>query len=157
MNAYRIRPLKYPWPMVFYLLAVLGAWGLNYVAPLQLLEHRRLLLEIAGAGAVLLGLYLVSWASISLYRNRRAAVLTRSSTRLVIRGPFRFTRNPIYLGYTVITLGAALYFDNAWMLLSAVAAVAVTHLYVVRKQEMHLLARFGYEFERYCRRTRAWI
>ena len=39
----------------------------------------------------------------------------------------------------------------------ALVAAVATHFYVIRKEEMHLLARFGYEFERYCRRTRVWI
>ena len=37
----------------------------------------------------------------------------------------------------------------------AIISAAVTHLYVIRREEKHLLARFGFEFERYCRRTRA--
>jgi protein-S-isoprenylcysteine O-methyltransferase Ste14 len=115
------------------------------------------MLKGIGAVAAISGAYLVVAASIMLFRNRSAHPSKRSSPQLVIRGPFRYSRNPIYLGYTLLTIGAGIYFDNAWMVIFALGAAAVTHLYVIRKEEMHLLARFGYEFERYCRRTRVWI
>ena len=157
MNAYRIRPLKYPWPTVFYLVAVLAALGLERILPLNLPEHRQLLLQISGAIIGLSGFYLIFWASITLYRHRTAMLSNRSAARLVICGPFRFTRNPIYLGYTLLTLGTGLFTGIGWIAIAAIAAATATHLYVIRKEEMHLLARFGYEFERYCRRTRVWI
>lgn len=157
MNAYRIRPVKYPWPTVFYFAAILMAYGLHRIAPFHLPDQHMLLLQVLGGAMGFIGVYLVVWASIMLLRSRTAVLSNRSAARLVIRGPFRYTRNPIYLGYTLLTMGGAVYADNGWMMLGAVSAAAITHLYVIRKEEMHLLARFGYEFERYCRRTRVWI
>jgi protein-S-isoprenylcysteine O-methyltransferase Ste14 len=157
MNAYRIRPVKYPWPTVFYISAILLALGLQRVAPFHLPDQRILLMQVLGSALGLIGVYLVVAASIMLFRNRTALLANRTAARLVIRGPFRYTRNPIYLGYTLLTIGAGVYADNAWMMFAALAAAVITHLYVIRKEEMHLLARFGYEFERYCRRTRVWI
>jgi protein-S-isoprenylcysteine O-methyltransferase Ste14 len=157
MNAYRIRPLKYPWPTIFYIAAALAAIGLQQVVSLRLSEQRQLLLQILGGAMALGAIYLVFWASITLYRHHTAMLSNRTSTHLVICGPFRLTRNPIYLGYTLLTFGAGLLVGNGWLLVAAVIAAVATHLYVIRKEEMHLLARFGYEFERYCRRTRVWI
>jgi protein-S-isoprenylcysteine O-methyltransferase Ste14 len=157
MNAYRIRPVKYPWPTVFYILAILVAVGAQRIMPLHLPDERILLLRIFGGALALFGAYLVVAASIMLFRNRTSLLANRTAARLVIRGPFRYTRNPTYLGYTLLTIGAGVYADNGWMMVAAFAAATVTHLYVIRKEEMHLLARFGYEFERYCRRTRVWI
>lgn len=157
MNAYRIRPLKYPWPVIFYILAMLLAYGLQPFLRLRLHGQNVLLLQGFGVIAAAAGAYLVLAASIMLFRNRSANSSRRGAPRLVICGPFRYTRNPIYLGYTLLTIGIGVYFDNAWTIVFALAAAAVTHLYVIRKEEMHLLARFGYEFERYCRRTRVWI
>lgn len=157
MNAYRIRPVKYPWPAFFYIAAIAFALGIQGVMPLHLPDERLMLLRGMGGVVILLGLYLVVWASIMLFRNRTSVLSNRTAARLVIRGPFRYTRNPIYLGYTVLTMGAGIYADNLWIIFASLAAAAATHLYVIRKEEMHLLARFGYEFERYCRRTRVWI
>jgi protein-S-isoprenylcysteine O-methyltransferase Ste14 len=157
MNAYRIRPVKYPWPTVFYISAILLSLGLQHIVPFHLPDQRMLLMQVLGGALGLIGIYLVVAASVMLFRNRTALLANRSAARLVIRGPFRYTRNPTYLGYTLLTIGAGVYLDNGWMMFASLAAAAITHLYVIRKEEMHLLARFGYEFERYCRRTRVWI
>lgn len=157
MNAYRIRPLKYPWPTVFYIGAIAFACGLHRLAPFNIPKHNMILLQIIAGIVGMIGIYLVASASIRLLRNRTALLSNRSAARLVICGPFRYTRNPIYLGYTLLTLSAGVFMNDGWILMAAIVAAAVTHLYVIRKEEMHLLARFGYEFERYCRRTRVWI
>jgi protein-S-isoprenylcysteine O-methyltransferase Ste14 len=157
MNAYRMRPLKYPWPAVFYALAAsIGVW-IQTLAPLHLSEPHRLAIMGAGALSAAVGFYLIAWGAITLISKRTALRSNRSCTHLITSGPYRLTRNPIYLGYTLLTLGAGLALDNGWLAAAALVAAAATHLYVVRKEELHLLARFGYDFERYRRRTRAWI
>jgi protein-S-isoprenylcysteine O-methyltransferase Ste14 len=157
MNAYRISPIKYPWPAIFYLVALVIALALNHAVPLHIADGQTLSMRLAGVVIGFSGAFLVVWASVLLFRNRAALMASRAAARLVVAGPFRFSRNPIYLGYTLLVGGYGLGADNAWILTTALVAAASTHLYVIRKEEMHLLARFGYEFERYCRRTRAWI
>jgi Putative protein-S-isoprenylcysteine methyltransferase len=78
----------------------------------------------------------------------------RSPSQLLTHGPYRFTRNPIYLGYTASTIAFGLILDNPWFLIAAFAAAVVTSQIVIRREEMHLLAWFGVEYERYCRITR---
>ncbi|HXV29307.1 MAG TPA: isoprenylcysteine carboxylmethyltransferase family protein, partial [Sinorhizobium sp.] len=68
-----------------------------------------------------------------------------------------FTRNPIYLGYTLVMVGIGLMTLNPWFFVMATVAVALTTLVAVRNEERHLLSRFGFEFERYCRHTARWI
>ena len=79
------------------------------------------------------------------------------ASHLVTSGPYRFSRNPVYLGYALVMLGAGLVTGSLWLVAGTVVTVAVTHAWIVRSEEKHLLARFGFEFECYCRRTRPWI
>ena len=81
----------------------------------------------------------------------------RCATHLVTCGPFRYSRNPIYLGYTLMTTGIGLVLGNGWFLVGALIAALVTSYLAIRREESHLLSRFGFEFERYCRTTRRWI
>jgi protein-S-isoprenylcysteine O-methyltransferase Ste14 len=90
--------------------------------------------------------------------ERHTAVLPhRRSSHLVTCGPFRLTRNPIYLGYTIMMVGCGLITLNPWFFIMASLAVALTTAFAVRNEELHLLSRFGFEFERYCRTTSRWI
>lgn len=157
MNAYWRRPLNFPWPPFIYALAVIAAILLGSLVPLPepALSARTTL--VAGAGLVIVALCLDVWALTTLFRARTTVMPHRSSAHLVTSGPFRFSRNPIYLGYTLMTLGLGFIFDNSWLFVAAFVAATLTHLIAIRAEERHLIARFGIEFERYCRRTRAWV
>ena len=157
MNAYRVKPMRFPWTPLVYVLAVLLALGLDRVDPLHIEGGWRLPFEVTGAMVMAAGLWLVVWGYAKLIRHRTALLSSSPTTHLVTTGPYRFTRNPVYLGYTMIMLGAGLYIGNIWMAIIAALTAALTHAWIIRSEEKHLLARFGFEFECYCRRTRTWI
>ncbi len=76
--------------------------------------------------------------------------------RLVIRGPYRFVRNPMYIGAGLALAGAALFYQSLPLLGYAGFFFLATHLFVVRSEEPTLRRTFGQEYEAYCRQTRRW-
>ncbi|MBB4569482.1 protein-S-isoprenylcysteine O-methyltransferase Ste14 [Rhizobium leucaenae] len=112
-----------------------------------------------GIGALLTiaAITLNVWAVKTLFESRTTVLTQRCTVHLVTKGPFRFTRNPTYLGYTLLTAGLGLMIGNLWFVAMAAVAAALTTPLVIRCEEMHLLSRFGCEFEFYCKRTRRWI
>jgi protein-S-isoprenylcysteine O-methyltransferase Ste14 len=76
--------------------------------------------------------------------------------RLVIRGPYRFVRNPMYLGAALALAGAALVYESAPLLLYVGIFLLITHLFVVLYEEPTLRRTFGPEYEAYCHRVRRW-
>ncbi|UJW73829.1 methyltransferase family protein [Rhizobium sp. SL42] len=156
MNAYRQQPLRYPWPPMLFGIAIIAA----------LLAHKLIGILPLGGGSwrslagLLLAAFAVAidvWAAKTLIDSHTPVMHTSCAQRLVTTGPFRFSRNPIYLGYTLMTVALGLITGNAWFLITGLIAAAVTGLVAVRCEEMHLLARFGIDFEQYCRQTRRWI
>jgi len=77
--------------------------------------------------------------------------------KLVIRGPYRFVRNPMYIGAGMTLAGAALYYESVSLLIYAAIFFAVAHLFVVAYEERVLHRSFGSEYEAYCRRVRRWL
>jgi len=76
--------------------------------------------------------------------------------RLVSRGPYRFVRNPMYIGAGLALAGAALFYQS-WPLLSyAGFFFLATHLFVVCYEEPALRQAFGQDYEAYCDRVRRW-
>jgi protein-S-isoprenylcysteine O-methyltransferase Ste14 len=75
---------------------------------------------------------------------------------LVVGGPYRFLRNPMYVGAAVALTGAALFYESIALALYAGAFLLVTHAFVVWYEEPTLRATFGGEYEGYCRRVRRW-
>jgi protein-S-isoprenylcysteine O-methyltransferase Ste14 len=76
--------------------------------------------------------------------------------RLVIQGPYRFVRNPMYLGAEFALAGAALFYGSWTLLGYAGLFFLATHLFVVGYEEPFLRRTFGPEYEAYCRQVRRW-
>jgi protein-S-isoprenylcysteine O-methyltransferase Ste14 len=75
----------------------------------------------------------------------------------VRRGPYRFTRNPMYLGMTVAYVGFTLVFNTAWPLVLLLLVMIGMHRFVIRVEEAYLTELFGQEYAEYRRRVRRWI
>jgi protein-S-isoprenylcysteine O-methyltransferase Ste14 len=76
--------------------------------------------------------------------------------RLVVRGPYRFVRNPMYLGAAIALTGAALFYESTALAGYAGAFLLVTHAFVLLYEEPTLRATFGAEYDAYCRRVGRW-
>ena len=76
--------------------------------------------------------------------------------RLVVRGPYRVVRNPMYLGATLYLAGFALFYRSAGAALYAVAFLVITHSFVVLYEEPTLRRTFGRDYDEYCQRAGRW-
>src|SRR2546430_3064839 len=76
--------------------------------------------------------------------------------RLVVRGPYRMVRNPMYLGAGLALASSALFYQSAPIAAYAALFWLATHLFVVAYEEPTLRRTFGAEYEEYCRRVRRW-
>ncbi|HSX74647.1 MAG TPA: isoprenylcysteine carboxylmethyltransferase family protein [Shinella sp.] len=157
MNAYRMKPLAFPWPPLIYGAALAAAFLLQAHFPLAAAETNIWIARTAGGVLILTAVVLDVWAMRTLLDCRTTILPNRCSTYLVTSGPYRFTRNPIYLGYTLATAGIGLAVLNPWCLVTAMLAAALTSIVAVKREELHLLSRFGVDFERYCNGTTRWI
>jgi len=76
--------------------------------------------------------------------------------RLVIQGPYRFVRNPMYIGADLVLAGMAIFFESLPVLVFTGLFILTTHLFVVLYEESALRRTFGEEYEVYCSRVRRW-
>jgi protein-S-isoprenylcysteine O-methyltransferase Ste14 len=76
--------------------------------------------------------------------------------RLVVQGPYRFVRNPMYLGAGLVLAGAALFYQSIALLGYAGLFLLITHVFVVWYEEPTLRRTFEREYEAYCRRAGRW-
>jgi protein-S-isoprenylcysteine O-methyltransferase Ste14 len=77
--------------------------------------------------------------------------------KFVPHGPYRFMRNPMYLGYVTVLVGLGFWLKSVAMVLFAVVALLVIHAFVVLVEEPGLHKRFGEEYVDYCRAVPRWI
>jgi len=76
--------------------------------------------------------------------------------RLVVRGPYRFVRNPMYIGAALAVVGAALFYKSLALAAFVAGFLLVTHFFVVLYEEPTLRRTFGPEYQAYCDRVRRW-
>jgi protein-S-isoprenylcysteine O-methyltransferase Ste14 len=157
MNEFRSRPLNFPWPPFIYLAACLAAVFAQRLMPLPIFVNVSIFAQAFGGLFILSAVFLDLWALKTLSERHTTVMPHRCATHLVTCGPFRYSRNPIYLGYTLMTTGIGLVLNNGWFIAAALIAALATSYLAIRREESHLLSRFGFEFERYCRTTRRWI
>ena len=76
---------------------------------------------------------------------------------LITSGPYRYTRNPIYVGMTAVYLSVALLANAAWPLVMLPVVLVIVATMVIGREERYLSRTFGEEYLEYCRRVRRWL
>ncbi len=91
------------------------------------------------------------------FKGRGTPLPLNSPKELVATGPYRYVRNPIYVGVLIIVAGYFLWFKTIWMIVYAASVFLVAHLFVTLYEEPHLRKTFGAAYEDYCKRVLRWI
>ena len=142
-------------PPLIYAASMLAGIGLNKLWPLAMPFglHGPVL-----AGALLALVMLLSGFCIREYHKAGTEVRAdRPDTALITSGPYRYTRNPLYLCLTLVQLGVAMYLNNAWILGMTVTSVVAISGYAIRREERYLEQVFGQDYRDYRQRVRRWI
>jgi protein-S-isoprenylcysteine O-methyltransferase Ste14 len=146
---------------IFPPLIYLGAMALGFL--IQLVAPARLGPEWHGArlrtGGVLIAIAVAMIASAAIVFRRAGTTPnpTRPTTALVARGPYLFTRNPMYVAWAILCLAAALIGNSLWVAIMAIPAVLITKKVVIDREEAYLARKFGDEYRAYCARVRRWL
>jgi protein-S-isoprenylcysteine O-methyltransferase Ste14 len=146
--------VRFP-PPLLYAGGLALALLLERAAPLGSLPRtpaRALALPLLLVGAGLLA------AGLEGFRRARTEVLPfRPTTALVTGGPYRLSRNPMYVALLAVYLAAALWFDVAWALVLAPLVVLAVDRLVIAREERYLEAKFGDAYRAYRARVRRWV
>jgi protein-S-isoprenylcysteine O-methyltransferase Ste14 len=104
-----------------------------------------------------LALALFAWAIVTMTRAGSNVPTNRPTTTIVESGPYRFTRNPIYLGMFLGLIGLTIAFDTLWLLVMLVPFALVIRYGVVAREEAYLDRKFGEVYRAYRSRVRRWL
>lgn len=143
-------------PRVFWLCLLVGGflfwlfpWRINWFTPTWRIA--------LGAGLALAGFSFMMWGH-GIFRDRDVNVPTNLPAReLVMQGAYRFSRNPMYVGFLAILLGIGLAVGSWWMLLNSLPMALYLAFYVVPREEAYLTRAFGDDFLNYRLEVRRWL
>ncbi|WP_421925016.1 methyltransferase family protein [Neoaquamicrobium sediminum] len=158
MTAVETRPNTLPWPPIVYVAAVAAAFVLNWLVPLPWIPGPLGELLFAVGWLVVGGALAIDITAMRTMARAKTTIMPhRGSDHLVTSGPFSFTRNPIYLGNTMLMIGIGLIAGIVWFILLAPVAAFVTQKVAIEREERHLEMRFGKKYRDYAKKVRRWI
>lgn len=137
-------------------LAVIAGLALGWLVPLRFVPvdlHGGWL----GAAVFVLALGLFGWAVVTMTRAGSHVPSNRPTTTIVDTGPYRFTRNPIYLGFLLIYLGITLLVGTLWGLLLSPFLIWTATRLIIHAEEDYLGSKFADEYRAYCSRVHRWV
>ena len=142
-------------PPLVYLSLVVAGTVLDVVWPLPFFP--RVLTLPVGSSLVVIAVALFS-GSVRQLRAAGTPVPGNMPTTVIVRtGPYRFGRNPIYLAFSLLHLGIAIWVNSLWLIATLIAAVILMALVVIPREERYLEGRFGAEYLDYKAAVRRWL
>jgi protein-S-isoprenylcysteine O-methyltransferase Ste14 len=114
-------------------------------------------LSVAGLALIVTGIALMLWSFLTLRRANTTVIPWEQVSVIVSSGPFRLSRNPIYLADAITYLGGSLLIHSWWSLLLLPGIVLVMQRKVIDREERYLTERFGDVYREYQLRVRRWL
>jgi protein-S-isoprenylcysteine O-methyltransferase Ste14 len=146
--------VRVPPPLV-YLGAVVGGWLLDRALPLPIGRGAWL---TVGAWLLVAAWAVLGGSSIGLFRRKGTSMLPfRPASALVITGPYRFTRNPMYVALALLTIALALFLNTWWIVVLLIPALLTVQRFVIVREEGYLRRRFGADYDEYALRVGRWL
>jgi protein-S-isoprenylcysteine O-methyltransferase Ste14 len=142
-------------PRHVYLISLVSGMVMHLVVPLPFLP--RTLAVPLGVSLVAFAIALFSY-SVTKFRAAGTPMPAREPTTAIVRrGPYRLSRNPIYLAFSLFQLGIAIWVNSVWLLATLVGAVALIHSVVIPREEQYLERKFGAQYLDYKASVRRWL
>jgi len=142
-------------PFLIYIGLALIAALLQWLVPLPFLP--RPAARLAGAALMVVNFLFGLPALRLMFRAGTSPNPGRPATALILAGPYRFTRNPMYIGLTLIYAGLVTFLQLPWGVLFLPLVVWLITVWVIRPEEQYLESRFGSEYLQYKQSVRRWL
>jgi len=141
-------------PPIYYFAAIAIAVVARILFETQPLLHPAF--ETVGTVLIALSIVLALWAKYTMSLKRTTTNSYKESSAIVTSGPFRFSRNPMYLSITALTIGLAFVFNDWILLILTAVAVFITNI-VIKREEHYLTKKFNQEYLVYKMGVGRWI
>lgn len=145
-------------PPIIFALPLLAAMFVDSQQPWPIANPRSPALLVGSFLFLVAGIAL-GLAGVTTFRHAKTTILPagRPTTAIVERGPYAFTRNPMYCAMAFGYFGLSFLLNTSWALLLLPAVIAVVDVFVIRREERYLRTKFGEDYRAYCARVRRWF
>ena len=141
-------------PPLLLLLCIGIGFAARWFAPAAFLPSKGA--GIVGPNLVIAAFALFAWSAIVMRRGGASIPTGEPTDRLVFEGPYRFSRNPIYLSMVLLIVGVAVWANSLWFVALAVVMIVFLNWGVISREEQYLKRKFGDAYEAYRDSVRRW-
>jgi len=150
--------VRFPPPLVCVLIILAGS-GLEFVVPLVSVPSASSGLRW-GVGGFMLATAVASlgvWPALLFRRSGQDLRPCTATPEILIKGPYAFTRNPMYLMWVVVCVGFAIILVSPWVLLLSPLCAVILYFTAIRHEEAYLEQKFGDSYRSYKQQVRRWM
>jgi len=142
-------------PPLIYIIGFLFAYILDRLYPIPMLGPPLsiVLALLAVTPSAVLGL----WSLLEFWRARTNPLPHKPTSSLVIVGPYRVTRNPMYVSLSLIYVSFGFLLSMAWSFVVFPAVIFIVNIYVIGREESYLEAKFGEQYRAYKKQVHRWL
>ena len=145
----------FDWPPVWLLIFMAIAWG--QVQLWNPLSYETGFTTLIGRGAILFGIVLMGVSFVMFQKHRTSVVPKRTPNTIITSGPYKYSRNPIYVADAIVLIGYVLTLGSVISFVLVPAFAWVIRKRFINGEEVGIRAEFGQAYEDYCQQTRRWI
>jgi protein-S-isoprenylcysteine O-methyltransferase Ste14 len=142
-------------PRIVYLTGILIGVGLEYLWSLTFLPEA--LRFTVGPFVIILSFVLFGFALREFSRLSTSPEHAKETRAIISTGPFAYSRNPIYLSFTLLSIGIAITSGSIWIFAMTVPAIVVVYHFVILKEEQYMEKKFGDKYTKYKYSVRRWL
>ncbi len=143
-------------PPLLFIASIAAGALLGWALPLGFASGSALRVAL-GVALVAAGVGAIAWPIVWMRRTHQDPDPRKPTPELIVGGPFRWSRNPIYLGLAFIQTGVGVALGNAWILLLLPPSLAILQRAVIAKEEAYLARKFGDAYQDYRASVRRWL
>ncbi|HEY2896068.1 MAG TPA: isoprenylcysteine carboxylmethyltransferase family protein [Gemmatimonadaceae bacterium] len=147
-----------PPPLLFAMPLLIG-FIVQHFVPTHIVygAYPETIIRLVGWAEIVIALALNVWAITTFNRLQTSVIPRRRARTLAYEGPYKLTRNPMYVGFTVLYLGITFVANAFWPLVFLPEAIALVYLFAIRLEEAYLTREFGDAYRDYCSKVRRWL
>ena len=142
-------------PPLIYGISILCGIGLDKLYPLAMPFD--LHGTVYGGFIIAIAIAIALWALIQFHREGTDVRPDRPDDVLLTSGPYRYSRNPLYIVLTLAQVTAAVWLNSLWVLLLTAVSIVVISRYAIAREEQYLEKVFGQDYLDYKKRVRRWL
>jgi len=142
-------------PPLIYIGGLILSLLLRYIKPLEFFKSD--FLFPLGISLIVISITLIVIAIKFLTKARTNVDVRKPTISIVANGPYRFSRNPIYLSMTLFYLGVTVWLNDLWFFIILIPVVLIIQFGVIKREEIYLQAKFGETYTKYKNSVRRWL